>query len=210
MMNQLFGNSLLFGGNAPFVEELYENYLDNPGSVSEQWREYFDKLAQLPGHVARDVPHSAGHQCLRRTGEERRLSRGCGGTGIDDKKQVGILQMITAYRFIGRSLGQPRPAQAYTAPGCCRSLDPAHYGLSDADLNTMFNAVGSFKGDAGTHATFGQILRRLESDLLRLDRRRVHVSEHACREALAAGSPRTYPLQAQLTPLASGCACSSA
>ncbi len=27
MMNQLFGNSLLFGGNAPFVEELYENYL---------------------------------------------------------------------------------------------------------------------------------------------------------------------------------------
>ena len=57
MMNQLFGNSLLFGGNAPFVEELYENYLDNPGSVSEQWREYFDKLAQLPGHVARDVPH---------------------------------------------------------------------------------------------------------------------------------------------------------
>ena len=39
MMNQLFGNSLLFGGNAPFVEELYENYLDNPGSVSEQWRE---------------------------------------------------------------------------------------------------------------------------------------------------------------------------
>ena len=57
MMNQLFGNSLLFGGNAPFVEELYENYLDNPGSVSEQWREYFDKLAQLPGYVARDVPH---------------------------------------------------------------------------------------------------------------------------------------------------------
>ena len=27
MMNQLFATSHLFGGNAPFVEELYENYL---------------------------------------------------------------------------------------------------------------------------------------------------------------------------------------
>ena len=42
MMNQLFGTSLLFGGNAPFVEELYENYLDNPASVPGDWRDYFD------------------------------------------------------------------------------------------------------------------------------------------------------------------------
>lgn len=57
MMNQLFGTSHLFGGNAPFVEELYENYLDNPASVPGEWRDYFDKLAQLPGTIARDVPH---------------------------------------------------------------------------------------------------------------------------------------------------------
>ena len=47
MMNQLFGTSLLFGGNAPFVEELYENYLDNPASVPSEWRDYFDKLASI-------------------------------------------------------------------------------------------------------------------------------------------------------------------
>ena len=57
MMNQFFGSSLLFGGNAPFVEELYENYLDNPASIPGEWRDYFDKLAQLPGAAARDVPH---------------------------------------------------------------------------------------------------------------------------------------------------------
>jgi 2-oxoglutarate dehydrogenase E1 component len=33
MMKQFQSNSYLFGGNAPYVEELYENYLDNPGSV---------------------------------------------------------------------------------------------------------------------------------------------------------------------------------
>jgi 2-oxoglutarate dehydrogenase E1 component len=27
------GNTHLFGGNTPYVEEMYENYLANPGSV---------------------------------------------------------------------------------------------------------------------------------------------------------------------------------
>ena len=27
------GNSYLFGGNAPYVEEMYENYLNNPSGV---------------------------------------------------------------------------------------------------------------------------------------------------------------------------------
>ena len=29
-------NSYLFGANAPYVEELYESYLDNPGSVDRK------------------------------------------------------------------------------------------------------------------------------------------------------------------------------
>ena len=54
------GSSYLFGGNAPYVEEMYENYLANPGSVPENWRDYFDALQHVPavdGSNARDVPH---------------------------------------------------------------------------------------------------------------------------------------------------------
>jgi hypothetical protein len=40
MMQQYRSNSYLFGGNAPYVEELYEAYLDNPGSVPDNWRVY--------------------------------------------------------------------------------------------------------------------------------------------------------------------------
>ena len=29
------GNTFLFGGNAPYVEEMYENYLANPASIPE-------------------------------------------------------------------------------------------------------------------------------------------------------------------------------
>jgi hypothetical protein len=48
MMQQYRSNSYLFGGNAPYVEELYEAYLDNPGSVPDNWRTYFDNLQHVP------------------------------------------------------------------------------------------------------------------------------------------------------------------
>ena len=48
MMSAFRQNSYLFGGNAPFVEELYESYLQNPASVDEAWRTYFDNLQSLP------------------------------------------------------------------------------------------------------------------------------------------------------------------
>ena len=41
-------NSYLFGANAPYVEDLYESYLDNPGSVSDNWRRFFDQLQNVP------------------------------------------------------------------------------------------------------------------------------------------------------------------
>lgn len=40
-MNKL---EVQFGPNAALVEELYEQYLENPDSVPEYWRSYFDKL----------------------------------------------------------------------------------------------------------------------------------------------------------------------
>ena len=100
MMNQLFGTSLLFGGNAPFVEELYENYLDNPASVSGEWRDYFDKLAQLPGTVARDVPHLPVVNAFAEQAKKGGY-RAAASMPVDDKKQVSVLQMVSAYCVLG-------------------------------------------------------------------------------------------------------------
>jgi len=36
----------LYGGNADFLDSLYEQYLRNPGSLEPRWREYFERLAQ--------------------------------------------------------------------------------------------------------------------------------------------------------------------
>src|SRR4030065_2458879 len=56
MLNEMRGNSYLFAGNAAFIEELYETWLESPEQVAPEWRVYFDKLQQ-PG-AARDVAHT--------------------------------------------------------------------------------------------------------------------------------------------------------
>src|SRR6267142_7225744 len=58
VMKQFLDNSYLFGGNAPFIEELYEKYLVNPQAVADEWREYFDRMQVLPGSTTKDVAHA--------------------------------------------------------------------------------------------------------------------------------------------------------
>ena len=58
MMKTLLSHSYLFGGNAPFIEELYEQYLSDPNLVAPEWRDYFDRLQQVPGNVERDLPRA--------------------------------------------------------------------------------------------------------------------------------------------------------
>jgi len=75
-------NSYLFGGNAPYVEELYENYLSHPGSVPEQWRAYFDRMQSVPSSsgdiLSRDVAHAPIVQSFaeRARADGRRCSLG--------------------------------------------------------------------------------------------------------------------------------------
>ena len=57
MMDEQQGFSYLFGSNAPYIEELYENYLNDPNSVDEHWKQYFSELVLQPGAVDRDVAH---------------------------------------------------------------------------------------------------------------------------------------------------------
>ena len=78
-MKQFLSSSYLFGGNAPFIEELYESYLDNPQSVPEGWRGYFDKMQVLPtpgGTASRDVAHAPVVESFALRAKQGRLHSG--------------------------------------------------------------------------------------------------------------------------------------
>lgn len=48
-------SSALYGSNAVFIEDLYEQYLENPDSVSKSWRIKFDNIHD---HSTFEVAHS--------------------------------------------------------------------------------------------------------------------------------------------------------
>ena len=39
-----YQSSPLFGANAPYVEDLYESWQRDPGSVPENWRSFFARM----------------------------------------------------------------------------------------------------------------------------------------------------------------------
>ena len=158
-MTQLFDSSMYFGGNAPFVEELYENYLNNPTAVPEEWRDYFDRLAQMPGFVARDVPHAPVIAAFAELAKDGGFRPTAPAATEDGKKQVGVLQLINVYRFLGTRLADLDPLKRTPRPPI-PELELSFYGFSDSDLNKTFNA-GSFKGTA-ENAKLGDIVEALK------------------------------------------------
>ncbi len=158
MMKQLEQTSHLFGSNAPFIEELYENYLEDPASVPEAWRGYFDNLQSQAGAVARDVAHGpviAAFEQLAKRGPARTVVAAAG----EDKLQVSVLQMINAYRFLGSRWANLDPLKRTERPHIAE-LEPSYYGFTEADLSRNFN-VGSFHGFSTEHASLREILEAL-------------------------------------------------
>jgi 2-oxoglutarate dehydrogenase E1 component len=160
MMKELLSNSYLFGGNAPFVEELYEAYLDNPQSVPEEWREYFDKMQVLPGAAAgRDVAHAPIVESFAQRAKQGTL-RAAGATSAElavERKQVYVQMLINAYRFLGNRWAELDPLKRLPRPPIAE-LEPTYYDLSEADLETVFN-TGTLVGPE--RATLRAILQHL-------------------------------------------------
>ncbi|MGH8762631.1 MAG: 2-oxoglutarate dehydrogenase E1 component, partial [Nitrosospira sp.] len=165
-MKQLFEDPLLFGANAPFVEELYENYLQNSALVPAEWREYFDKLPQEQGQAFRDVPQHPVKESFVRSAKEPRhgshdITRGTAqemdGLAIE-RKQVSVLQLINAYRFLGVRHANLDPLKHQEKP-YIPELNPSHYGLTESDMNTVFG-TGSLIGPV--RASLREILQTLQ------------------------------------------------
>ena len=159
MMKQMLSNSYLFGTNTPYIEELYEAYLANPASVDAQWRDYFDKLATLPGagtYTGPDVAHGPVIASFAERAKDGTLHTPPKAV-VADEKQAKVTQLINAYRFLGNRWAQLDPLKRMERPGV-PELEPSYYGFTEADLGQSF-ATDSFSTAVGSeHASLREIL----------------------------------------------------
>ncbi|WP_029041284.1 2-oxoglutarate dehydrogenase E1 component [Cucumibacter marinus] len=160
--NEAFLNtSFLYGGNAAYIEELYARYKDDPASVDETWRSFFERLADDPANVKksaegaswkrRDWPRVAGDLISALDGDwgdlpekaEKAVTAKAEARGevvTDEAVQqatqdsIHAIMMIRAYRMRGHLHADLDPLhlrEVEDAP----ELDPANYGFTEADFD---------------------------------------------------------------------------
>jgi len=146
-MQQYRLNSYLFGGNAPYVEGLYEAYLDNPGSVPDNWRTYFDALQHVPavdGSESRDVAHAPVIESFAQRAKANAFSAKASSADLAvARKQVHVQSLIAAYRFLGSRWADLDPLKRTERPKL-PELEPAFYDLSESDMDITFSAANTY------------------------------------------------------------------
>ncbi|HEX2668520.1 MAG TPA: 2-oxoglutarate dehydrogenase E1 component [Gammaproteobacteria bacterium] len=127
----------LSGGNAPYVEALYEQYLQDPASVPQAWADYFRGLQSGARETARG-PIEA--ELLSRAHAPRAAAAGGGLDPLAAEKQAAVIRLIEAYRGRGHLHAKLDPL-GLTEPASAPDLELEFHGLSQADMATVFSTV---------------------------------------------------------------------
>ena len=134
------GYTELAADNAHYIEALYEQFLTDPNSVDQDWQQYFEQY-QSPD----DAKHNAIQDQFLLLARNQTANRG-GATAANaeshdtncaNPKQMGVQQLISAYRRRGHRHAQLDPLNLYPRDEV-EDLTLAYHNLSEADLDTVF------------------------------------------------------------------------
>jgi 2-oxoglutarate dehydrogenase E1 component len=148
----------LSGGNAGFIEDLYEQFLRDPSAVDPAWREYFAGFQGKGGEIA----HGPIRERLLARASQPPTAAAAAGKASDgaSAKQGAVSRLIQVYMNRGHlianldPLGLQERAKPYV-------LNLQYFGLSEADLDTEF-FTGSRNHAIPERTTLKRILSELK------------------------------------------------
>src|SRR5450432_2574159 len=148
----------LSGGNAGFIEDLYEQFLKDPSGLDPAWASYFQGLQGSGG----EVPHGPIRERLLARMQQRPAGAVPSGVASDgaSAKQGAVSRLIQVYANRGHLIAKldPLGLQERAKPYV---LDLEYFGLSEADLDTEF-FTGSRNQVIPERATLKKILADLK------------------------------------------------
>ena len=124
--------SFLNAAHADFFAQLYDQYIENPDSVEPSWRSFFQGFDF--GMETYNGENLAQHTPETRTtqGDTTQISEQL-------QKEFKVVKLIEGYRSRGHLFTKTNPVRdrrTFTP-----NLDLENFGLSNADLNTVFDAA---------------------------------------------------------------------
>ena len=153
--------SALYGGNADYVESLFEQYLADPASVDPHWREYFGTLPRPSG----PEPSHRGIQTA--IAQRAKVARDAGGAVVAasgdadlSAKQGAVSRLVQIYSNRGHLIARLDPLGLVRRERP-RVLDLGYFGLTEADLDLVF-LTGSRTTDLPQRARLREIIAMLE------------------------------------------------
>ncbi|WP_276090811.1 2-oxoglutarate dehydrogenase E1 component [Pedobacter sp. JY14-1] len=109
--------SYLSGANAEYIESLYQSFKTDPASVEFGWQKFFEGFDFGRGSSGNEVSREAPEHFL---------------------KEINVLNLINGYRQRGHLFTQTNPVRERRVH--LPTLDIDNFGLSAADLDTVFNS----------------------------------------------------------------------
>ncbi|MCC7464391.1 MAG: 2-oxoglutarate dehydrogenase E1 component, partial [Gammaproteobacteria bacterium] len=132
---ELLASTPLSGGNAAYVERLYERYLEAPEQVEPQWRDFFQTLGAAPAgersHASIVASIAARLQSPAAAGAAPGVAAGA------SEKQGAVSRLMQIYANRGHLIARIDPLDLMQRPRP-RVLDLDYTGLTPADLDTEF------------------------------------------------------------------------
>ena len=154
----------LDGDNAVYLELLFERYLKDTSSVSEDWQRYFTDMP-----VPDDFHNGATHSDMRDKFRTDKLHTGKRGKQTSEvsfveleteRQQVHVLQLIDSYRSLGHLVAYTNPLRGDEVMPNLPELTLQNYGLDKIDQNKLYDP-GSFQ--MKEPPTLGNIFRALRN-----------------------------------------------
>src|SRR6186713_1828251 len=157
-LRELLASTPLSGGNAPYVEALYEQFLADPQSVDPKWRDYFQKLRD--GSAGEQI-HSAVQAGIAQRATRPRMAAGAAPPSNDAAaKQGAVSRLVQIYANRGHLIANLDPLGMQKRPRP-RVLELSYFGLSEADLDTEF-LTGSRPSELAPKLKLREIIAQLE------------------------------------------------
>ncbi|MGH2664579.1 2-oxoglutarate dehydrogenase E1 component [Flavobacterium sp.] len=122
--------SFLNAAHTAFFADLYEQYLQNPDSVEPSWRSFFqgfDFANEFGDSPSEQVSSAAGNQAVDNSSSEKL------------QKEFNVLKLIDGYRTRGHLFTKTNPVRDRRTYSPTLAIE--NFGLSSADLNTVFDAA---------------------------------------------------------------------
>ena len=156
-METFWSTSHAAGAQSSYLESLYESYLDNPLSVPDDWKIYFDSLPKVNGSQ-KEVSHK---EVINRFKEaEVNPSIKPAIHSSVNSNQIQVIKLIQAYRNRGHQKAKLDPLGLKPIRHC-DDLDLSFYGLDESNLSDVFDTDTLKIGKDS--ATLSEIIQALET-----------------------------------------------